>query len=182
MDAEELKILRALDTAVYSKGAKTVIEKIVTRVRARLSTNPGSDMAWEPVPLETYSSDLPPFIRSSWVFILRAKTITGAERHPNSHQRMLAYDGSGDFQTRGDGPWQSNYLTSDPAASIEERWISIPVGVWHQSAGPEKDWVVVSFHTVEAEDLIEERPGDGDEGGAGEVRQMKYLDSNQADE
>ena len=34
------------------------------------------------------------------------------------------------------------------------------------------DWAVVSFHTVPAEELIEERPDDSREAG---TRQMKYL-------
>jgi hypothetical protein len=37
------------------------------------------------------------------------------------------------------------------------------------------DWVVVSFHTVPAEQLIEERP----RGGAGEIKQMLYLATDQ---
>ena len=36
----------------------------------------------------------------------------------------------------------------------------------------ETDWAVVSFHTVPAEELIEERPDDSREAG---TRQMKYL-------
>ena len=36
----------------------------------------------------------------------------------------------------------------------------------------EADWAVVSFHTVPAEELIEERPDDSREAG---TRQMKYL-------
>ena len=36
----------------------------------------------------------------------------------------------------------------------------------------EADWAVVSFHTVPAEELIEQRPDDSCEAG---TRQMKYL-------
>jgi hypothetical protein len=129
-------------------------------------------MAWEPLPIEIYGSALPSFILSSWVFILRAHIETGAERHPNSHQRMVSYRGSGDFQTRVNGPWESNYLTSESGAPLEERWISIPVNVWHQSAKPESDWTVVSFHTVPAEELIEERPNPENER---ETEQTKYI-------
>ena len=50
-------------------------------------------------------------------------------------------------------------LTSDSDAPLEKRWISIPQNVWHQPViSKETDWVVVSFHTVPAEELIEERP------------------------
>jgi len=38
--------------------------------------------------------------------------------------------------------------------------------------GNETDWIVISFHTVLAEDLIEERPSTGTRGG---TKQVKYL-------
>jgi hypothetical protein len=39
--------------------------------------------------------------------------------------------------------------------------------------GKDADWVVVSFHTVPAEELIEEKPDDTSKGG---TKQMKYLE------
>jgi hypothetical protein len=132
-------------------------------------------MAWEPLPLSIYGESLPSFIRSSWVFILRAHTTTGAERHPNSQQRMMSYANVGDMQTGGPGRWRSNPLVSDPTADLERRWISIPVNVWHQCVVPVgANWVVVSFHTVPAEELIEERPDDHD---IGRTQQKTYLAS-----
>lgn len=175
MPKEELEVLEKLDALFGNQKVRSRIDKIVERVRTDLASHPEKDMAWEPIPLAYYSGGLPPGIKSSWVFILRKDTVTGAERHPNSHQRMMAYSGDGDFQTRLDGPWQSNFLQSRPEVSVEERWISIPPFVWHQSAAPAQDWVVVSFHTVEAEDLIEERPLDPE---GSEIAQMKYLDSH----
>jgi len=47
-------------------------------------------------------------------------------------------------------------LTSEQAAPLEQRWISIPLNVWHRPViGKDADWVVVSFHTVPVEELIE---------------------------
>ena len=58
-------------------------------------------------------------------------------------------------------------------AMMEQRWISIPPNVWHRPViGNDADWVVILFHTVPAEELIEERPG----AAASESKQMKYLD------
>lgn len=172
MDQAEFEKLAALDAQFLNPKVKAEVDRIVDRVEAVLAADPESDMAWEPIPLEIYSDELPGDIQSSWVFVLRADTETGAERHPNSRQRMMAYRGDGDFQTRLEGPWQSNWLVSDPDAPLESRWISIPPYVWHQSARPEIDWVVVSFHTVAAEELIEERPGESD---TADVKQMKYI-------
>jgi hypothetical protein len=156
-DSEELGFLSALDRVLRAPAAAGEIAAVVSRVRRHLSDHPASALAWEPIPLSAYGPGLPAEIRSSWVFILRANTETGAERHPNSVQRMVSWDGAGDFQTRRGGAWESHLLTSDLSAPLERRWITIPVDVWHQGVVPPRDWVVVSFHTAAEEDLIEER-------------------------
>jgi hypothetical protein len=173
LDPAERGILEALDLAVRSEAIRPKLDAIAARVSRRLRANPGEPLAWEPVPLDLYEATLPGDIRSSWVFVLRANTTTGAERHPNSHQRMMSYRGRGDFQTCRDDAWRSHFLTSDPAAPLAERWISIPVNVWHQGVVPGDDWVVVSFHTVPEHELIEERPAiDATDA----VRRRRYAD------
>jgi hypothetical protein len=183
MDSHEREILESLDVRLRSSETRAAITPVVDRVERKLAQDPAAVMAWEPLPLSIYGQSLPPFIRSSWVFILRAHTTTGAERHPNSHQRMMSFRGegdmqtghlqTGDMQTGGPGRWRPNALVSDPTADLEQRWISIPINVWHQCVVPAgANWVVVSFHTVTAEELIEERP-DADD--AGRTRQKTYL-------
>jgi len=99
MTAEETAILKSLDRIVWSPTIQTIIQPVVRRVRDQLAGRTESVMAWEPVPVVTFGSALPPIIQSAWVFILRAGVNTGAERHPNSHQRMMSFIGSGDMQT-----------------------------------------------------------------------------------
>jgi hypothetical protein len=229
MTTEERSILAALDTILQSEEVREQIYPIVERVRSKLARSAKAQMTWEPIPLTIYGGALPSGIRSSWVFVLRAGATTGAERHPNSHQRMMSFQGTGDLQTEKqeeqerpakqmlthdfpnrssasqadnavhptasphatfntqrptsnaeikDGRagsricWQPNPLISDPEAPLDRRWISIPRNVWHQVVVPEgADWAVVSFHTVPAEQLIEERPGSS----AGQTKQMRYL-------
>ena len=66
-------------------------------------------------------------------------------------------------------------LVSDRDAPLERRWISIPTNVWHRPViDAAADWAVVSFHTVPAEELIEERPDESRDAG---TRQMTYLGS-----
>ena len=173
--------METLDRTVLSEGMRERIQPIVERVRADLAQRPKALMAWESVGLETFGV-LPPAIRSGWVFILRAGTDTGAERHPNSHQRMMTFDGTGDMkidaigtpndvETESEIAWRSHVLVSDPSAPFEKRWISIPQNVWHRPViGKDADWVVVSFHTVAADELIEERPG---------AIQMLYADTHE---
>jgi hypothetical protein len=173
MTKEERSGLEAFDAALRSDTVREHIRSVVVRVREQLARTKDALMSWEPFPLDILATTLPPEIRSAWVFVLRAGADTGAERHPNSHQRMMSFEGSGDLQTGEHGKWQSNVLVSDPDAPLERRWISIPMDVWHRPViDAETDWAVVSFHTVPAEELIEERPDDSREAG---TRQMKYL-------
>src|SRR5213080_2387679 len=180
MTKEERSLLETLDRTVLSEGMRERIQPIVERVRADLAQRPKALMAWESVGLETFGA-LPPAIRSGWVFILRAGSDTGAERHPNSHQRMMSFEATGDLQTdatsaehtiqtESEIDWRSNILVSDPKAPLERRWVSIPSNIWHRPVIPKgADWVVVSFHTVPAAELIEERPS---------AKQMFYASEN----
>jgi hypothetical protein len=179
MTAAERAVLIALDQILRSEKVRRLIRPVVERVRAKLSRETGALMAWEPIPLTTYGGVLPVAIRSSWVFVLRAGLNTDAERHPNSHQRMMSFEGSGDMQVQAgrsapnNEDWQSNMLVSDSDAPLEKKWISIPQNVWHQPViSKEADWVVVSFHTAPAEKLIEERP---ESSGEERTKQMRYL-------
>jgi hypothetical protein len=173
MTKEERSRLEALDTVLQPERVRDQIRSFVVRVRDQLARKKDALMSWEPFPLDVLASRLPPEIRSAWVFVLRAGADTGAERHPNSHQRMMSFEGSGDLQTGEPGKWQSNVLISDPKAPLERRWISIPTNVWHRPViNAESDWAVVSFHTVLADQLIEERP---DDSGEASTRQKKYL-------
>jgi hypothetical protein len=173
MAPEERATLEALDQALRSESLREQIRPIIQRVRAELIQNKHALMSCEPISLGSFDRALPCEIRSAWVFALRAGADTGAERHPNSHQRMMSFEGNGDMQIGEPGNWQSNLLISNPEAPLEQRWISIPPNVWHRPViGTESDWVVVSFHTVAAEELIEERPDDSSDTG---TKQMKYL-------
>lgn len=172
---EERSVLERLDEILRSKEILAEIKPVIARVRAELARRPEAVMTWEPIPLPIFGESLPGGIRSAWVFVLRAGINTGAERHPNSRQRMMSFDGVGDLQVRSDleSAWSPHVLRNDPKAPLEQRWISIPTNTWHQPVvAKEADWVVVSFHTVPAEELIEERPDPTSETG---TKQMVYL-------
>jgi hypothetical protein len=173
MRPEERSLLDALDAVLRSERIQKQIRPIVERVRANLARKKDALMTWEPIALNVFASALPSEIRSAWIFVLRAGADTGAERHPNSHQRMMTFAGNGDMQIGEPGNWQSNVLISDPEAPLEQRWISILPNTWHRPVvGKDADWTVVSFHTVPAEELIEEKPDDSSKGG---TKQMKYM-------
>jgi hypothetical protein len=177
MTPKERARLESIDATLQSENVREQIRPIVERVRAELARRKEAVMTWEPIPLAVFGRALPDEIQSSWVFVLRAGVNTGAERHPNSHQRMMCFEGRGDMQTGEPGHWQSNALVSNPDAPLEQRWISIPQNAWHRPVvGKGADWTVVSFHTVPAEELIEEKPDDSSQDG---TKQAKYLKRKQ---
>ena len=173
MNKQRLRILQILDAIARQESVSIIIDSIVVRVEQKLAQDTEALLAWESVPLATYGEELPDMLHSSWVFVVRAETNTGAERHPNSCQRMMSYRGSGDLQIWSGGRWCSNLLVSDPEEQIERRWIAIPPGVWHQAVVTQENWVVLSFHTVPGDELIEERPDPTD---SKLICQQRYLD------
>src|SRR6266480_4456429 len=114
MTLEERARLETLDTALRTDSVREHIRSVVVRVREQLDRRKDALMCWEPFPLDVLVTTLPPEIRSAWVFVLRAGADTGAERHPNSHQRMMSYRGTGDMQVWSAQGWQSHLLVSDP--------------------------------------------------------------------
>jgi hypothetical protein len=168
-------VIPVLEGVVRSGAASARVAEVLERVERQLAAAAGP-MAWEPVPLEVFGRPLPEGIRSCWVFVIRAGAETGAERHPNSHQRTLSLRGRGEFQLRESGRWVGYPMASEPGAPLERRWLSIPQGVWHRLYVGGASWRMLSFHTVEAQELIEERPlgPDGLDGGPTERR--RYQD------
>lgn len=160
MDAGSDPVIAALDAAARLATATEVIAEVLGRVTAQLAATDGP-MSWEPVPLSVFGGTLPDAIRSCWVFVLRPGAETGAERHPNSHQRSLSLTGTGTFEVREQGEWVRHPLTSgDPAAGGGRRWVSIPPDTWHRLYVGGEPWGMLSFHTVEARALVEEVPVD----------------------
>src|SRR5438445_10430134 len=110
MRPEERSRLDALDAALRSEDVHAQIRSIVERVRAELARKAEALMTWEPIPLSVFGCVLTPEIRSASAFILGADADTGAERHPNRHQRMMSFEGSGNLQTGDPGKWQLNIV------------------------------------------------------------------------
>src|SRR5436853_2381017 len=94
IDMTEAEILEQLDHAVRRPRAAAFLACLANDVEAALAHDSRLQLAWRAVPLCAYES-LPPEIASSWVFVLRAGCVSGAERHPNSTQRVVSYRGSG---------------------------------------------------------------------------------------
>lgn len=157
MSATTDPVIIALEVAARSGAVSTYVAEVLERVERELAAA-DAPMAWESVPLAVFDRPLPEAIKSCWVFVLRAGAETGAERHPNSHQRSLSLTGCGEFHLREGGRWAAVPLVSDPGAPLTRRWVSIPPSTWHRLVVGGGNWAMLSFHTVAAEELVEERP------------------------
>jgi hypothetical protein len=153
------QVIPVLDEIVRSGSAAATIATTLQRVRQQLEAS-GKLMAWEIIPRSALAGELPENIHSCWVFVIRPGAATGPERHPNSHQRSFSLIGSGRFELRVGDTWDSHPLESTSRASLEQRWVSIPPSTWHRLFVGSHAWGMVSFHTVDGEALIEERPVD----------------------
>ena len=166
-------IVRALDGIVRTEAVAATIDAALARVVRQLEASTEL-MAWEVVPLDAFKGGLPESIRSCWIFVIRTGASTGAERHPNSHQRSFSLVGSGTFELHDGSRWLAHPLVSADDR-LAERWVSIPPSTWHRLFVGPVAWGMVSFHTVAAEELIEERPL-GPERLEGETHQERYSD------
>ena len=174
MNVADDPVVAALNKVVRSDSAAAITETTLHRVLLQLDGS-AKLMAWETVPLTAFAGSLPESIRSCWVFVIRAGAETGAERHPNSHQRSFSLIGSGMFELRAGTNWRAHTLNSTDRSSIEERWVSIPPSTWHRLFVGSECWGMLSFHTVDPEALIEERPVDANDLD-GQTRQERYTD------
>jgi hypothetical protein len=174
MNVADDPVVAALNDVVRSDSAAATIGMTLQRVLQQLAAS-ANLMAWEVVPLDTFAGGLPASIRSCWIFVIRAGAETGAERHPNSHQRSFSLIGSGTFELRAGTSWHSHPLNSTDRAVIQQRWVSIPSSTWHRLFVGSEAWGMLSFHTVVPDALIEERPLDTHDLD-GETRQERYTD------
>ncbi len=158
----EREILELLDREIGAPRAAVFLSALTAEIDAVLNRDPAARLAWRSVPLVIYDR-LPGGIASSWVFVLREGCSSGAERHPNSIQRVMSYQGCADMRTWDGERWVSHLLQSEAGQPLENRWLSIPTNVWHRPVMGDVRWAVVSFHTASDTELIEELPLDDEQ-------------------
>ena len=138
--------LRALDALIEGELGPLITE--ATDAARRLLATSREPFGWRFIDLG--ATRLPDDISSGAVFVLPAGT-TPAHHHPNSVQHMRVLAGRGLVTLRP--------AEHDPArydVGTQRPWLVIPRGVVHQfEIPPEAELVVLSFHTVPEEDLLE---------------------------
>ena len=156
MDPREQEYLRKIEVLLESKSAQFVIDKAVLETKAMLDADSERLTAAVQVSLSVFGDSLPPEIKSCRVFALRAGLGSRTECHPNSHQRVLSLEGTGEIRVFDDSAPYSVSLRSDMGGPLELRWGSLQENIWHQPVAGMENWVVLTFHTASEAELIDE--------------------------
>jgi quercetin dioxygenase-like cupin family protein len=141
--------LRALDTLIEGKLRRQIAEAV--DVARRMLATSREPFGWRFIDLG--GRELPDGVRSGAVFVLPAGTTPPGHHHPNSIQHMRVLAGRAVVTLRN----KERTVQHDEVRLGNERpWLVIPRGVVHQiEVVPEGELVVLSFHTVPEEDLLE---------------------------
>lgn len=133
--------LAALDTLV--ERSQAVLDAASLKARAMLQI--GEEFGWEFVSL----GPLPEGIASAGLFVLPARSRPAPHRHPNSIQHMRRLSGEARVRLTLDGE------VMDRLVGADERWVVIETDATHQIDVEDREFVVISFHTVPQEELLE---------------------------
>jgi hypothetical protein len=151
-----IQIGRAVADLVRTDLVKARLVEVAQEAKAILSADTSKLAASVGLPLELFGSSLPSELKSCRLSVMRGGTTYHIERHPNATQYVLSIDGEGSIRVKSADKWAVSRLSSDPAASILERWHTVPANTWHQPIPSDNDWTVVAFHTAAAGEFKDE--------------------------
>jgi mannose-6-phosphate isomerase-like protein (cupin superfamily) len=143
--------LRALDALIEGRLGP-LIDEAVDAARRMLATSQ-EPFGWHFI--DAGSGDLPDGIRSVAVFVLPAGTSPPGHYHPNSTQHMRVLAGRATVTFRA-AESHAHHHQVRYGVGAWRPWLVIPQSVVHElEVMPEEELVVLSFHTVPQEDLLE---------------------------
>lgn len=107
---------------------------------------------WSVIDINSHHQNLPPNIKSVWIFVLKKGASSIAHYHPNSTQHTVMIEGKGKVRIKDH---MKDLKTFDSSSSTEKDiWCIIDKNVPHEFF-PTEDMVVISFHTCLPDELIE---------------------------
>lgn len=148
-----IEIGRVVADLITNDGVKARFDEAAEEAKAILLADASKLAASVVLPLELFGSSLPSELRSCRLSVMRGGTAYHIERHPNATQYVLSIDGKGSIRVKSADEWVVSSLSSDPTASLLERWHTVAANTWHQPTPSENDWTVVAFHTAPAGEL-----------------------------
>lgn len=144
--------LRKLNDAVGSLLKQEAVLEVVRRLKEE-NTRSAEPFVWSIVEPRSLRRELPEYIKSCWVFVLKKGVPSGCHYHPNSVQHMVMVEGEGESEVAGVRKRMVRFGSDNH--SPDETWYVIPEGVPHEFFPEAGDMVVISFHTCAAEELEE---------------------------
>ena len=144
--------LPQLNEAVTELIARPDIHSLVDTLKQDLKQT-SEPFVWSSIDLASIAMPIPDLIRSVWIFVLKKDVPSGCHYHPNSIQHMVMIEGEGTSKIAESS--RQMKLFGAPDSSLEDIWYVIPEGVPHEFFPSERNMVVISFHTCEAEELQE---------------------------
>ena len=133
--------LSRLREAVAAVAKRLDVSESIGRLKRKLRESADA-FVWSEVDLRDVR--VPAEIRSVWIFVLKAQRWSEAHFHPNSIQYMVVLEGEA-FAKIGE----------DFSALSGDDWTVIDAGVPHEFYPIGQEMVVMSFHTADAEALLE---------------------------
>lgn len=141
-------VLAALDRLLAADLKDAVVR--ASDAARRMLARTREPFGWAPIDLS--GAQLPPGIASAWVFVIAGRARPEPHRHPNSVQHLRSLEGAGRVALwRHDAPERGEWVLDE-----RQPWLVIARDVVHAPRSlSSADWVVASFHTVPAEELLE---------------------------
>ncbi len=171
-DPASLPLLLRLHKRIFADAEmRAVLDAAFAEMAAELAGRAELPHVARSVPIGPFRVALLPAeareVRLCRLFLLgRGKRMAHPERHRNSVQRLVSYQGRGRIHQAmrggGAGELEPREIRSpvEPAteetdaALLDRYWDIVPAGVWHfPEASAEGDWATVTFHSA-AEDTI----------------------------
>ena len=153
---QEERLPRLTDAVTHLLRQPQIIQTI-ERLKREVGTSEGA-FVWSVIDAHADLSQLPPDIKSAWIFVLKKDTPSICHFHPNSVQHMAVIEGRGDAEIDG---VRTPLQGFDSSKGANAQWTVIDKNVPHEFFPVNIDMVVLSFHTCAADDLIEIECGTG---------------------
>ncbi|NER83671.1 MAG: cupin domain-containing protein [Leptolyngbya sp. SIO1D8] len=144
--------LQKLNTAVEYLLGQATFSTTVERLNKELAASKET-FVWSTVELDSMPCELPPDIKSCWIFYLRQGVSSGCHYHPNSIQHMIVISGQGTSIVGGERKTMPSFasLSNSPT----DKWYVIEQNVPHEFIPEKENMTVISFHTCNESELEE---------------------------
>jgi len=106
---------------------------------------------WATLPHQLIGEEFPTGIHSAWIFVLKPNYHTSSHYHPNSIQHTAVIEGDGRAKIGN----QKIELQVFNLHEIQPIWYVIGKSVPHEFVTRDSPVVVISFHTCQANELVE---------------------------